>query len=202
MSRGCIAWICLGPPCNSWSLARRGPATSSWGPLRSAAYIMGLPSLCPKDQAKVQLGNRLMRVSARIIRRCVLLGIPTILENPSGSRLFEAPPIRHLRAHPCCSELTLDQCQFQARWRKRTRLVLWRCGHHFPELEKGCSGRKGKCSASARNHVVLTGRDPGSGRLRTAVAQTYPIQLAKAMALCLTRAHDSRRVSAALSRGT
>lgn len=59
MSGGCIAWVCMATPCSSWSLARQGPEASPWGPLHSAAFVMGLPSLSVADQAKVKIGNRL-----------------------------------------------------------------------------------------------------------------------------------------------
>lgn len=130
-----------------------------------------------------------MRVSARLIRRCIVLGIPTLLENPSGSRLFEAPPIRRLRAHACCSSVTLDQSQLKARWRKRTHLVTWHCGHSFPSLDLRCRGRKGMCSNSEYHHVVLSGRELATGPLYTAIAQAYPRQLAKAIAETLTRTY-------------
>ena len=55
-------------------------------------HIYGLPELGPADKLKVSIGNASMKASAYIINLCCSLGIACTLGNPSGSRLFKAPP--------------------------------------------------------------------------------------------------------------
>ena len=54
---GSVAGVFLGTPCSSWSLARRGPPGSHWGPLRSKERPMGLENLSEADLKKVAVGN-------------------------------------------------------------------------------------------------------------------------------------------------
>ncbi len=123
ISGACIGGIMLGTPCTSWSLARRGPPGSGCAPLRSPCCIMGLAGLSPVDKARVEVGNRTMAQTARVIRLAIRNGVPTVLENPYMSRLFLAPPIRKLSSRPEFHSWCLDQCQFSSPWRKRT--ALW-----------------------------------------------------------------------------
>lgn len=126
---GVICGVFPGTQCSSWSIARHGPVGSAWGPLRSRSHILGLPNLNDKDQRKGDLGNNQMRNTAAIIDCCVALGVPCMLENPHNSRLWLAPPIARLSTKACCQKFVLDQCQFGARWRKRTAILAWHCGH-------------------------------------------------------------------------
>jgi hypothetical protein len=56
---GQVTAVWLGTPCSSFSRARDRPGGPP--PLRSNAFVLGLPSLSEKDAQKVQLGNKLMR---------------------------------------------------------------------------------------------------------------------------------------------
>ena len=199
MSGGCVGGIFFGTPCSSWPTARRGPPGSPWGPLRNTVHIMGLPGLSERDQARVWLGNRTMRQTAKCIGHAVRLGIPTMLENPHSSRLFQAPEIKKLGRLPSCHKWCLDQCQFGAPWRKRTAVWGWEAGHASPELDRRCVGRGSICSRTNRRHTLLQGSGP-DGKLWTAIAQTYPKPLARTVATILIRAFHSMRVVAGLSR--
>jgi hypothetical protein len=64
LTAGIVRGAWLGTTCSSWSRARRGPPHSAWCAIRSNKFINGLPNLRPKDQQKVELGNRTMRQSA------------------------------------------------------------------------------------------------------------------------------------------
>ena len=59
--------------------------------MRSKLHPMGLPELRPADAEKVKLGNKLLRLSVRIVNLCCLHGIPVSLENPRRSRLWWTP---------------------------------------------------------------------------------------------------------------
>ncbi len=194
---GCVLFVWLGTPCSSWSLARRGPAGSSWGPIRDKEHILGLPNLSDSDQCKIDNGNKTANASKIIIRCCVNNGIPCALENPANSRLFHSPYIMPLSLLTCCDSTTIDFCQYGTRWRKRTRIMSW----NFPEaknINKRCSSKLGICSRTGKPHMILSGSDPVSHLLWTVIAQPYPCKLcsefAKAIDCRITcRLHDRLR---------
>jgi hypothetical protein len=71
------------------------------------------------------------------------------------------------------------QCQFQAPWRKATKVVAW-FSPSLQLLSRRCVGRRGICSASGRHHIVLSGAGP-DGRKYTSIAAAYPTRLAQAL---------------------
>ena len=143
-----VQFVWLGTPCNSWSRARRNDGRGP-GPLRDdAQFLYGFPSLCPRDFDKVRLGNCLMRFSARVFRLCLDLQIPVILENPHTSRLWLAPPIKHLLQHGKVDACYTDYCQEGTPWRKRTRLMFAHV--NLRPCLRQCQGARGIC-------FILTG---------------------------------------------
>lgn len=64
---GCVHLVWLGTPCTSWSRARRGPPGSAWAPIRNNQHVLGFPELPPRDQEKIEAGNRTAEVSAQIV---------------------------------------------------------------------------------------------------------------------------------------
>ena len=198
---GCVGFVFLGTPCSSWYLVRRGPLGSSWGPIRSARCIYGLPGLSPGDRAKVLLGNRTMRQSARTIRRCVECSVPALLENPVSSRLLSAPPIRALTRLGCCERRVLDQCQYKCPWRKRTVILGWHAPGSLGKLNRMCTGRKGLCSATGKHHIVLSGRNPATNELWTSQAQAYSPSFANEIAKLLVQSHSEMGLYAYGMRG-
>ena len=159
--RNRVDFIWLGTPCNSWSRARRNDRRGP-GPLRDDEnYILCLPQLTTGDYNKVRAGNCLMRFSAKIFRMCVQLGIPVALENSHTSRIWLAPPIKHLLSHRHVLHDFTDFCQEGTAWRKRTRIMfahidLRSCFHQ-------CRGPRGICSRTQAAHVTLEGMDPRRG---------------------------------------
>ena len=117
-----------------------------------------------------------MKFTTAIIQLCIHHQIPVFLENPSGSFLFQVPCIKKLMLASMCYSLTLDQCCFKAKWRKRTQIVTW-YGSQLESLNRRCVGKHGWCSTSGNKHVILKGRGPG-GQLWTSIAQQYPADLA------------------------
>ena len=187
ISSGCIAGVFLGTPCSSWSRARHGPIGSSWGPLRSRKHILGFPNLRLNDNLKLKNGNAHMRFSAAIIKLCLECQLPCMLENPSGSYLFQARAIQILLGSSVCNSFTLDQCAFGSAWRKRTQISTWNCSE-CDRLNHRCSGRRGSCSFTGDPHVVLRGCS-SNGKLLTALAQEYPSTLAPALGQVLLDSH-------------
>ena len=168
-----VKYVWMGTPCNSWSRARRWDGRGP-GPLRDdAAGLLGLPNLSGSDQRKVELGNALMRFSAKIFRMCMSLNIPVVLENPHTSRLWLAPPIRHLLHHSQTEYFATDFCQDGTPWRKRMGLLSF--GLDLRYAVRRCAAAPGICSRTGLRHQHLEGIV--NGQFRTLAAQPYPLGL-------------------------
>ena len=178
---GCVAAVFLGTQCSSWSRARRGPPGTGWCAIRSNACILGLPGLLDRDRAKIEIGNLQVKYTCHIIRTCVTLSVPCMLENPLTSMMWLHPLLISLCRKDCAEAHVFDQCQFGAPWKKATKIVSWHCGHEL-FLTKKCSGHKGICSRSHKPHIVLSGCSKQHGVLWTSLAQKYPPVLSKHIA--------------------
>ena len=168
-----VKYVWLGTPCSSWSRARRHDGKGP-GPLRDDhEFLLGLPGLSDKDKLKVKVCNSLMKFSAKVFRMCVDLGIPVALENPHTSRLWLAPPIRHLLyiSHKSTECGYTDFCQDFKPFRQRTRL-LWAHVNLGAAL-RHCVGKHGLCSCTGVRHQQLAGTE--GGQFRTSLAQPYPM---------------------------
>eukprot|EP00969_Alexandrium_andersonii_P174044 7694151-Alexandrium_andersonii.AAC.1 len=85
---------------------------------------MGLPGLGERDQAKVELGNRLMKAGSALIVIALSRRLVGGAENPVSSRLWLCPPLQKIESHPASCTIVTDFCQWGERWRKRTKLLL------------------------------------------------------------------------------
>ena len=172
-SSHCLAGVWLATPCTTWTRARRGPANSSWGPIRNNQFIYGLPNASEQDKVKLRDGNATMRSTAQIIRVCIANHVPAFLENPHSSMMWNSPEIKKLCKHASHRERVTDFCQHGARWRKPTQISSWRA-QPCSTMSLTCCGRKGICSKTSKPHIVLEGRDKKTGQLWTHLAQPYP----------------------------
>jgi hypothetical protein len=197
---GIVRGLWMGTTCKSWSRARRGPPGSGWAPIRSNAHIWGIPNLVDKNLSKVRDGNATLRQTCEVIRVCLAHGVPVMLENPISSMMWLAPPLAKLLQHQTCQCITLDQCQFGSRWRKRTRLATWGCGA-LPRLARLCQGRGGICSRTHKPHIVLSGTS-SSGVLWTSLAQAYPTRLCTAVASAFIEASGTLQLQRLRSVGS
>ena len=77
--------IHFGTLCAFFSRARERP--NGPPPLRSNAYIWGLPHLTGVDADKVFRGNLCAKVTITLARTALRLGIPGSVENPARSRI-------------------------------------------------------------------------------------------------------------------
>mgnify|MGYP001209000612 CR=1 FL=1 len=104
-----------------------------------------------------------------------------MLEHPINSRIWHTPELVSLARKHHGLFVTLDQCGYGAKWRKRTKLM---CFNVFPEdlskLSRLCRGPNGCCSFSGNPHVILEGL-ASPGVKWTAVAAAYPRRLADLM---------------------
>lgn len=185
----CIHGVWLATVCKTWSRARHGPFGSSWGPLRTNHHIYGLPGLSAVDRHKLLIGNRTMRVTARIIDLCIQYKVPCYLENPAGSMIWLAPPIAKHCNHVSSRQFITDFCQHGARWRKRTRIQTWNAQECI-DLNVCCSGHKGLCSRTGKRHIILKGQDPVSKQLWTHLAQPYPLSFCHKAAKTMIHSAD------------
>ena len=169
--------VWLGTPCSSWSRARRADGKGP-GPLRSDTQIYGLPGLSSSDQAKIRLGNSLMRFSASVAEICIDRHIPFCIENPWTSRIWLTRQFKSLLK---CSHVSFnytDFCGDLQPWRKRTGL-LYAFVDLYPCL-KQCSTKQGLCSFSGCRHVQLVGQR--QGEFLTKLAEPYPKALCRRVA--------------------
>ena len=193
ISSGVVIGASVATPCSTFSRARRGkPAVPDSGRIvRSRSHPWGILSLSPKERIAVDLGNATARASIQIIKNLTLHGLPVILENPINSQLFYV--LQNLMRRKDCTCISTDQCQFGARWRKRTRLCCWNI-HDPASLARLCTGKKGLCSRSLQHHIVLTGSSP-SGVPWSRLAQTYTPPFARAIANALALSADEQYLS-------
>ena len=73
---GRVWGLWLGPPCSSWSLARRVTLGCPGGPLRTMKFINGLPHLKDKDREKVRIDNRPMQAATEIMSCAIDCDVP------------------------------------------------------------------------------------------------------------------------------
>ena len=85
--------------------------------------------------------------------------------------LFDAPPVRRLRART--RECVSHYCQYKASWRERARVLSWR-GDIICVPADTCEGRRGICSSTHKKpHIVLRGLHPTLHVPWTKVAKQY-----------------------------
>jgi hypothetical protein len=182
-----VVLVYMGTPCSSFSLARRGKAGSPGGPLRlKGKYILGhrLALARAGDRLKIQIGNKCAEASAEIAKTANRAACPWALENPGSSRLFHHPSIAECINLPGVHSRKLDMCRYSRGYKKSTRVLIGCVDEAIaPQLlTKRCS-----CKADGREHTILEGRSPSTGRPRTASAQVYPWAFAREAATLLAQ---------------
>lgn len=166
-----VTFVWIGMPCTTFSIARRHDGLGP-GPLRSDSYPMGLPGLSEKDNRKLRQGNALLYFTFELIQLCQRVGVPWALENPDSSRCWITPKLLQLAS--VSHKVTLDFCQYNEPWRKRTTIMY--SGWDASSLRKLCKGHGNFCSRTGKAHLSLKGVSP-SGQFWTLVAQPYPLAL-------------------------
>ena len=184
----------MGAPCCSWSRTWHGPPGTSWRRLRNPSHLWGLPNLDARAQRDCAKGNAQLKQCLSLVRACRRVRVPVALGSPSSSWMWQVPPLARLLRRPDSHMCTLDFCAFGTRWRKRTRVQVW--GSSFRVRLLGpCQGRSGMCSFSGKKkHIVLSGRDPSSGKLWTGVAEPYLVRFCQLFARALEQAIESLRL--------
>ena len=170
-----VAGVWIGTPCNSWSRARHD--LDGGGP-RDKDHMYGKPNLSLADAQRVKFGNTTLRFSIKVIRTSDHCGIPTVLENPASSMIWQVSALQRLKGSP----VLLDYCQFGMRWRKRTRFQTWNID---PPENRLCKGHRGICSRTNRPHIILKGYDKVSKQNWTHIAEPYPKRVCSLFADCI-----------------
>ena len=178
---GWVVGFHLGTPCESFSRARDVPPGPP--PLRSDTMPLGLPDLSARDQAKVIVGNTLMRFTAAIMRLAVKFKIPCSLENPARSRLWLCPPIKFLLRQRCAMWSVTHFCGWGTAWKKATGFLSLHLDLHRVNAVQCKGSKRGICLFSGKPHVQLHGQAE-NGQWMTRLAQPYPLRLCNALAKC------------------
>ena len=112
----------LATPCASFSLA----VSSSGRAIQSQIWPRGIPhGLTLKESERVKQGNALLDASLSIIKLCVELNVPAILENPKTSYLWCDPKLKRIIASSGAKTADVHQCSFGAHWKKETRFCFF-----------------------------------------------------------------------------
>lgn len=184
---GKVRWLHGGPPCKTFSRARRTDRHGRVEALRSDRYPGGMPGC---QTQLVMDGNLLARRMASLARAVQRAGGWWSIENPAKSYLWEFGPIRTLRKLPGVQFIIGDQCCFGGQYRKPTG---WLGNAPFlPVLGRTCPGPPAHPA-----HPVLQGRavtPDGRACWLTELAAEYPEglcnQVAKAYDESFARAGD------------
>lgn len=191
---GLVKGMWAGFPCTTWSVSR-------WPALRSNDHPWGLPECLaqPRLDKCIKLGNATLRATVKVLRACLKMRVPSILENPHSSRAWQTPSMQHLAALDACQTVVCDCCQWGSPWRKRTRLMCFfvpRANH----MARMCTGKHGMCSRG-KPHVHIRGPDP-SGQLRSRLAEPCPKTFATSAAKVLWYAAEHRQLERLFSVAT
>ena len=150
-------------PCETFSSVRHGkPGGTTPVPLRDwGENVWGLPGLAPRDQAKLEQGNKIARALLFLRDDLKNAGMPAGLENGDQSMLWKVPEMGAEDA----KMLKVCYCMMGKTFRKRTRFLVWnapsprileeevhRCATKF-----SCSSPKGVCRRTGKPHLILRG---------------------------------------------
>ena len=165
-------------PCDTFTPARHGkPGGKTPVPLRDwGENVWGLPGLAPRDQVKLEQGNKIARSLLGIRDDLKNAGAPVGLENGDQSILFKVPEMGAEDA----DMLKVCYCMMGKPYRKRTRLLVWnapsprilkeeahRCATQF-----SCSSPNGLCRRTGIPHLILRGW--ARGKALTEQGAKYP----------------------------
>ena len=131
-------------------------------PLRDyGENVWGLPGLAPRDQAKLEEGNKIARALLSIRDDLKNAGQPVGLENGDGSMLFRVPEMGAEDAEM----LKVCYCMMGKPFRKRTRFLVWNAPSpkilkeeiHRCATDFSCSSPGGVCRRTGKPHLILRG---------------------------------------------
>ena len=176
-----VAGVHFAPPCGTCSKARGIPmADGSPGPqpLRSKAFLLGLPGLSHRDKQRVHSANEIYRLCGLFVQQLEQRNIPWTIENPTNSWMWDLPYFIFALAHGVL--VHLHACAYGA----ERKLTTFLASHEkFLQLERFCD--------DSHPHAPW-GVDETTGTFNTALEAEYPIELCNAYAevlhaICIDR---------------
>ena len=208
INRGLIQFVWMGPPCTSFSPARRhqpGPRA-----VRDAANPRGLPRqhLTQAEVEQVRLANYLVVQCGRTAtlaheaRVGFAIENPTPWDDPRCASMFDFHEIRELKVLPGVEFLDFDQCTMGAASAKPTRIVYYgirisgwarHCDHepqyHWCEYRNASGHPVGEWQWGA--HPRIVGSKGLDGVWASRAAAAYPSKMNYAIALAISEATAS-----------
>eukprot|EP00434_Breviolum_minutum_P008186 symbB.v1.2.007217.t1/scaffold441.1/size205278/4 len=164
---GCFYGVGAAPECCSFSRAIT-PA------VRSRERPRGLPNVSQNMKRKIKVGNLHSDFIYRVVACCRHRGVGYFVENPDSSFLWLQPAWVASGWALMENSYRLDQCRYEAAWRKRTRLAT----------NLSFAGRRDLC-LGGHTHIILRGRSSHHRLNWTRVAQAYPKKLCLEVAKAL-----------------
>ena len=178
---GKVDAVMLAPPCGTSSRAREIPLPKHCRlrkgmqpvPLRSDKWPDGLPHLRGVAKLKVKTANKLYKFSMKVIKLCILMGIPVICENPKRSLMWLTEPFSERPEQ--CNFQYIHACMYGSSRRKSTAFLM---NFSAGNLQTECDG--------LHTHLPWGMVDTADGKGRqfsTSLETEYPQLLCKQLAL-------------------
>ena len=197
-----VIGLLAGPPCSTWSRARRLSitccgATCQAGatcptchrrtprPLRDALRPWGKEALTSRERKTLQLGNNLCRNTLLLATACRNMQAPFILEHPEATTstqeasIWRLPETTALADHSDVQLTHFDQCTHGQRAIKPTTILHAYTPHLRTRLL--ARGARGRCNHARGHHLTLRGLHR-PGQWNTSPAKTYPEEMCRAIA--------------------
>jgi hypothetical protein len=191
LSSGKVKGSHIATDCRSFTSARHGKAGDNCPkPLRDyGENAWGLPDLCEKDQAALELGNKDARLTIELIDLHEKHHVPVSVENGHNTILWHLPEMAEKLEN--ARIFRVDYCMMGRTYRKRTRLAAWGLKNTqlADQMEKQCGemyhclSKKGVCCSSGQPHVILRGWV--RGKALASQGKVYPRKFANFIAKLL-----------------
>ena len=180
---GVFDGIHAGPPCALWSRVRFLPGGPP--PVRSRSEPWGLRNLSKDMQRRVDLSNSMVLAAISLVETVILAGGSGTIEHPADPgqppypSIFMLPVMISMESRVQATRWTFSQCMWGCPARKLTTITGVADALTMEALVSA------KCNH--KKHVAsLSGVDE-SGLFRTRIAQAYPQQMCRQLALAHVR---------------
>ena len=100
---------------------------------------MGIPGIATSDQAKVDLGNKLLTLSLQRAALAFATGAAVTIENPASSMLWSMPIMLDFIELNHWQLITMDMCTYGSAHKKPTSFLC--SSALFAPLARSCPGR-------------------------------------------------------------
>ena len=172
-----FAWLAL--PCGTGSRARDIIIPGGPPPLRSEAFVRGLPNLTERDLQRVLTANSIYDNGHVLILALLSVGAKVVVENPSRSWLWSFPEYQQL-LQLGLFDVEFQHCKWNGSEPSRNKWTRLRTN------EKSLLQLQGPCKAL---HEHLPWGRQGS-KFVTADEAEYPMAMCEAITTCLYQMSD------------